>query len=167
MRYQQSGVDVSNPNNIVVVQGDLGDNVQLQSTVGDATVVQLEEVEHAQVQLAEVFIGSGGAGGAALPKITTAVPVGQTVVCDSIPVELVEGVKWIVALIDPAFLRVTFEVNATWRAFATSHTVYAKAGDEIPHEVGVAIDVGDNNIEISITNNHTLDLVAKVLRLAN
>ena len=147
---------------ILVSLENLSDNT-LVNLSDDSHIVALEE-ETFEVQLAEVFMGTLG-GGASLPKITTAVAVGNTEVCDSIPVSLLEGVKWFVVLIEDGLAaRRAFEVNATWRGTTASHTVYAKNGDSIPHDVNVTIS-GLSNIELEITNNHSLDLVVKVTRL--
>lgn len=147
---------------ILVVEDALLDNTIIEQVGTEATLVSISDPEVISVVLADVFVGQSGSS--SLPKVAVLVPQGATVVINSVQTAQIEGVKWVVVLTDTSLLREAFEILASYSGISARHSVYAKIGDRLPHQVDV--DLSGSNLELSVTNNHTEDVTASVLRMA-
>ena len=151
---------------ILVTPLEVVDNAEILTGVEYLSVEFVEEIY--EVHLADAFVGTGGgeAGEAELPKISELIPDGQNAVVDSIPVEQLNGVKWLVTLTTAVNDKRVFEVSASWKGTEANYTVYGINGDAIGYSVSVDIAIASNNIELAISNTNGSALTADVVRIS-
>jgi hypothetical protein len=95
--------------------------------------------------------------------VSTITPT-SSVDVDVVVVTAHRSIKWVVSLTNPTTLEYrSYEILALVKGTtAVTHTIYAKIGDNIQHNVDVVVSGG--NVNLSVQNNEANDIDVSVSR---
>jgi len=115
--------------------------------------------------MAWLVLGADPAGGGdnQVTQINVAVATGTTETVDTLPLASFHGAVWFITAVDLTGRAAMKEVIGFNSANAPSHAIPAKIGKDVGFTPNVDIDSG--NLRLRITNTHTEDFTAKVVRI--
>lgn len=108
--------------------------------------------------------GRGPKGDSGTRQINTNVGILVTQVVDEVDSSIIDSVKWLVTLVDSVNgLKSAAEIFAMSSGASCKYNVYGRMLKDVPVSFDVQLNMG--SLQLFVTNNHSAEIVAKVVRI--